>query len=313
MTQHQQSSIRRVCVIVNPTSGKDERPIIQPLHRVLTELDIEYDLHILKQAGDCYRFALEAVEQKFDAVMVYGGDGTVREAATALRGTTVPLAILRGGTVNILAVELDIPAEVEAAARLLGEGEVRSIDMLHIEQPENLEITDAYSVVRFSIGYLAEVVEAANTGLKDKLGKLAHTVTTLQTLNEYRPIRFNITIDGVHHEIEGATCLIANTGNIGTRGVKVDQEIRVDDGLLDVVILPATIGGLPALVASLLGREESLPHWQGRSVTVAAETVTAIERDGDDFGKTPISVSVDPSALRVVCPLQVAAGESERS
>jgi len=292
-----QTAIRRVRVIVNPTSGKGDRPILQPLHRMLTEMKIEYDLHIQKRAGEAHQLAKTAADD-YDAVIVYGGDGTVNEAMTALMGTTTPLVIIPGGTVNVLAVELGIPTDVEAALQLLGgDHDILPVDALRVE----VNAQSSYSIVRLSIGYLAEVVKATNRDLKDKLGQLAHTVTTLKTLDKFASILFTLTIDGEQYQAEGATCMIANTANIGTSGVTLDAAVRVDDGLLDVLILPANVGGLASIVASLVG-SGSLMHWQGRSVTISAEPPAAIECDGEDAGMTPITVSIVPAAVRVFRP-----------
>ena len=51
-------------------------------------------------------------------VAVYGGDGTVSEAASGLVGSNVPLAIFPGGTGNAIALALGIPGDLAAASAL---------------------------------------------------------------------------------------------------------------------------------------------------------------------------------------------------
>lgn len=294
------SIIQRVRVIVNPTSGRDDRPILQPLHRVFVNAGIEYELLIEKGDGDTERFASTAATDGFDAVAVYGGDGTVKKAASALCNTPTPLAILPGGTVNVLAMELDIPYDVEAAASLLlpDAHEVRAVDMLRVQQDGKEQL----SIVRLSVGYLAEVVKDAEGELKDRLGRLAHTVTTLRTLSDDKQRHFTLTIDGQPYEADGATCIIANSGNVGTAGIKLDQKILVDDGLLDVVILPSSIvGGLAAFVANLTGGK-GLTHWQAREVSVQAQPPADVECDGEILDATSLTVTVVPGAVNLICP-----------
>ena len=60
---------------------------------------------------------LRAAMQDADGVVVAGGDGTVACAAAALAGTGTPLGILPGGTMNLLACDLNLPiGDMEAAA-----------------------------------------------------------------------------------------------------------------------------------------------------------------------------------------------------
>ena len=71
-----------------------------------------------KRAGQLARAAADGGAK---LVVVAGGDGTLNEAAQGLLGTRVPMAILPGGTANVLAVETRIGTNMErAAARLLG-------------------------------------------------------------------------------------------------------------------------------------------------------------------------------------------------
>lgn len=66
------------------------------------------------------------------AVVVGGGDGTIAAAAARLAGTGVPLGILPLGTMNLLARDLGLPLELEAAAAALAHGEVRRIDVAEV-------------------------------------------------------------------------------------------------------------------------------------------------------------------------------------
>ncbi len=92
-------SFKRVHVIVNPASGRDQ-PILHVLNSVFHPANVDWDIYVTKAAGDARRLAAEAVQAGADAVAVYGGDGTVAEVAAGLLGSEMPLAILPGGTTN---------------------------------------------------------------------------------------------------------------------------------------------------------------------------------------------------------------------
>src|SRR5437763_3011204 len=70
----------------------------------------------------------DAVSQGARRVLIAGGDGSIGSAAGVLSGTGVELAILPCGTLNHLAKDLDLPMELDAAARVAREGRATSVD-----------------------------------------------------------------------------------------------------------------------------------------------------------------------------------------
>jgi diacylglycerol kinase (ATP) len=99
---------RRLHVIINPASGRP-KPILHTLNTVCHRLDVEWDISLTKKRGDVSRFAHEAAVSGVDVVAVYGGDGSVMEAGQGLIGSQVPLAILPGGSANLMSIELGSP------------------------------------------------------------------------------------------------------------------------------------------------------------------------------------------------------------
>src|SRR5919206_2234799 len=77
--------------------------------------------------------ALERAQRgEIDAVVVGGGDGTVRTVAAVLAGTGVPLGILPLGTLNHFARDLGIPLELDGAAAVIARGSARTIDVAEV-------------------------------------------------------------------------------------------------------------------------------------------------------------------------------------
>src|ERR1700693_568815 len=109
---------KQIYVIINPASGQDE-PILNVLNSVLRPAEIKWDVFVTTEAGDARKYAQQAVAAGIDAVAVYGGDGTVTEAASGLIGSNMPLAILPGGTANVMSIELGIPGRLADAIALL--------------------------------------------------------------------------------------------------------------------------------------------------------------------------------------------------
>src|SRR5688572_32713170 len=90
------------------------------------------DVAITTGPGDARELARQAVESGADVVAVFGGDGTSMQAAAALVGTEVPLALIPGGTGNLLAGNLRIPAAPAKAAQVLMHGRRRRVDLVGV-------------------------------------------------------------------------------------------------------------------------------------------------------------------------------------
>jgi diacylglycerol kinase (ATP) len=288
--------INNIFVIINPASGQD-RPILGTLNRAFHDSGVNWEIGLTKEAGDAQRMARDAVIAGIDAVAVYGGDGTVMEAASGLSGTDVPLAIFPGGTANIMSIELGIPSDLEQAVALVSREarQIRTIDMGRVG--------DQMFLLRLSIGYFARMTEGAAREAKNRMGVLAYALSALGALQQAEVAQYQIIIDGERIDVEGVSCVIANSGSLGVPGLTLSRQMSVSDGLLDVVIMRnADLIEAMKVIGNSISGVENLPHWQGRHIVLHADPAQPIECDGEMIDPTPVTVSVVPQSLRVIVP-----------
>lgn len=291
--------MRRVHVIINPISGQP-KPVLYTLNSVFQRAGVQWDVSVTHSSGDACRTAKAAAAQGVDVVAVYGGDGTVLEAATGLIGTNTPLAILPGGTANVLSVELNIPQDLEAATEIAcsAESPLRSVDMG--------QSGERFFIQRMGIGLDADKVNLATRELKQKYGRLAYAIGWLHAAQETPITHYTLRLDGQEIECEGITCHIANSGSIGVPGLTLLPDISVSDGLLDVLIIRDTRIGtalsLARLAAGKPADPEAFHHWQVREVSVVADPPQRIHGDGEMWECTPITVHVIPGAVSILTP-----------
>ena len=126
---------RRVHVIINPASGRDE-PILNVLNDVFGQHEVDWDISVTHRYGDAAAQARQAVEDGVDLVAGYGGDGTQHEIANALvdaavaTGRRTPMGILPGGTGNGFAREMGVPGTLREATEVLCTSrETRAVDV----------------------------------------------------------------------------------------------------------------------------------------------------------------------------------------
>lgn len=291
---------KQIQVIANPAAGKSA-PVMKTLNRVFTDAGIKWDLAITHGPGDGRRLARAATEAGADVVAAYGGDGTVMEVADGLRGTETRMAILPGGTANVMAVELGIPTSLEVAARVLTDvsSEFRAVDMGQVNQTYSF-------ILRASMGITGEMIAGAKREVKERLGLLAYAISALNALADPPVSLYRLRIDSEPVESEGVICFIANSGTLGIRNLKLKSQIDVSDGLLDVVILRrADLGTLLEVASEVITGNESsidLLHWQARHIQVEMDPVQTVQVDGEILEAEKLDIHVLPEAVRIIVP-----------
>jgi YegS/Rv2252/BmrU family lipid kinase len=290
---------KHIHVIINPAAGAD-KPVLSILNTAFQPGGIDWDVFVTKKAGDARRLAQQAVAAGVDAVAAYGGDGTVMEVISGLIGSQTPLAILPGGTGNGASFELHIPIDLSQACALLtgDDSEVREVDVG--------QIGDNYFLLNAGVGFATSMMEGAERSSKDRLGLLAYFISGIQTLRDPPIARYHLLLDGKQVESEGVSCLIANSGALGSLGVKLAPNIDISDGMLDVVIIRTVdLGNLLTVAASVItGTEDFGPmqHWQAREVTLVTDPPQTVQLDGDVLGTTPFTARVLSRAARIIVP-----------
>ncbi|HEV2824142.1 MAG TPA: YegS/Rv2252/BmrU family lipid kinase [Actinomycetota bacterium] len=241
----------------------------------------------------------KAVAEGVDLVMAQGGDGTVMACVTGLAGTDVPLAVLPGGTGNLLATNFDIPSELDEAVQVALEGDRGRLDVAAMD--------DDRFVVMGGIGFDAAMLRDADPRLKEHLGAVAYVLSGFKHLRR-RATRFRLRLDDRPPvERTGQGVLIGNLGRL-QGGLPVMPDARPDDGLLDVAVLQTrTVLDWLVLAVRVLTRrrrkDPQLELFQARRVEIHCDTPQPVERDGDPAdARDHLVVEVVPEALTLCVP-----------
>jgi diacylglycerol kinase (ATP) len=296
-----EKKIKNIHIIINPAAGKEET-ILPIINVSMKEAGIKWEGLITHQAGDAIQLAKAAVKAGVDALAVYGGDGTLMEAISGLIGSEIPLAILPGGSANVLASELGIPTDLKEACLLLSHGplETKTIDVGQFDK--------RYFISGISLGFGADMVKGANRETKNKVGIFAYFLSAAAALKKIRKVSYHLKIDGQEYEVKGLSCIITNTGNIGFSDISFDKHIDVSDGFLDVIVLrKANLSLFKHIVVTWLKRErpdnlELVKHWQGKDISVSSSPKQTVQCDGEVLEKVPLHIKIIPGAIKVLVP-----------
>lgn len=293
---------RKVHVVINPGSGQP-KPVLHTLNRVFYTAQVDWDISLTHRSGDAERFARQAAEAGVDVVAAFGGDGTVMEVARGLFGTQVPIAILPGGTANLMSVELGIPKGLEEAAAIAAnpDSPVRRIDAGRLGE--------TYFLLRVGMGFPAQKVQQADRRMKDRWGLLAYSLAAVKAVKYTHKARYRLTLDGQQFEVDSPACQVYNAGNMGVASVTPAKNIDVSDGLLDVMaIRESALGAITTKGTDFMHTaptEELFHHWQARQIYIEADPPQLIQVDGEMAGNTPVSIEVVPQILPVLVPVKV--------
>ena len=254
-------------------------------------------------------------------MLVSGGDGTVRAIAEAMSGHDTPLALLPAGTGNLLARNLGMPLnDIDRAVSAAFTRTTRAVDVAVADLEDDAEQRRTHVfLVMAGIGLDAEMAANTSAIAKKHLGWLAYISPIARSVIGNRLFHLDYRVDGGHtHSARAHTVIVGNCGTL-TGNMLLIPAAKVDDGLLDVVMLRpkgrfgwARIGTRLTLQGmarrSRFSRKmlrlapdlQALGYAQGRRFDARFETPHTIELDGDSFGLvTRAQIAVRPGALQV--------------
>lgn len=291
---------KNIHIIINPASGQEE-PILSYINTVFQDTPITWEVSVTKQDKNAAFFAQKWVG-KTDVIAVYGGDGSVSEVAQVLQGTQTPMAIIPGGTANVIAKELGIPQDTKQALELLKSGETKVVPI------DMGLVNNELFMIRVNLGIMAAMIIEAHRELKDKLGQLAYGVTAIQTMVKADPIRYTMSIDGKQVVEEGVALTVTNCGSIGIGDYSFSPNISITDGWLDVILLnQANLLSVLRLAGTTLLKTESevLKHWKCREIVITLDQPQKAIFDDGEKQAQHLHIKVIPHALKVVVPVQL--------
>lgn len=295
---------RKACLIHNPYAGRirNQPHLLAAAQKLIEPAAAEWEILATTGPGSAGSLAASAVSGGTDLVVVLGGDGTINEAVQGLVGTEATLAILPGGTANVLAMETGIGGRPLRAARELPGWRPAGVALGSLSAGDE---PPRWFVAMAGVGLDARIVRQVKPGVKRRIGKLSYWVAGFGTVGQRLP-EFAVRLDG--REYRASYALFSRVKNYGG-----DLEIARHAGLLrddlGVVLFEgestfrylkyfagvlinrlAGMGG----VHVLHGREAELVPLNGRPVDV--------QLDGEYAGLAPVRVSVGGAKLRLLLP-----------
>ncbi len=252
-----------------------------------------------EEAGETKRICHELGE-RYDLVIILGGDGTVHEAINGLASLKKRpiLAILPGGTCNDFSRMLNIPQNLKKAAETIMDGQSIPVDIG--------QVNDHYFLNFWGIGLIAHTSNNIDENHKRLMGKMSYFISALRTVKEAETFRFKMKTDHGEYQDEAVMVLVLNGKYIGSNQIPL-ASIKMNDGLFDVLVVKESSFGAFLDLFSLVPPDESpidtearLLHLQTASLSIETDEVLAADTDGEIYMETPATMKILKHHLNMI-------------
>ncbi|WP_405371944.1 MULTISPECIES: diacylglycerol/lipid kinase family protein [unclassified Microbacterium] len=315
----------KAALIYNPTKvdGDELRELVASLAKDAGWSEpLFYETTVDDLGDDVTR---QALAEKVTAVLVAGGDGTVRAVSEAMTHSKVPLTIVPSGTGNLLARNLRLPLDDAAtmvAATFSGDTVAIDVGLAELRRADGGSAEHAF-VVMGGMGLDAAMIANTNSDLKKRVGWVAYVDGAARSLAQAKP--FPVMYQVPRHRVHRAnvqSVMFANCGSLQA-GLELIPEASITDGELDIAILqPRSAFGWLLVwrrlawdnsvlrrfragrrILALRTADNSVRYTKGIGIDLVAEQAHPVQLDGDEFGEaTRVRVRVAAGALTLAIP-----------
>jgi diacylglycerol kinase family enzyme len=301
--------VRRVVALMNAGAGAFNQKLASNVESELASTFAHNGIAariLFVDGSDLHAAAESALAQAkrgaIDAVVVGGGDGSIRTVASALAGTDVPLGVLPLGTLNHFAKDLEVPLNADAAVSVIAAGHVRAVDLA--------EVNGHTFINNSSIGiYPYMVIDRERRRAAHKLAKwMAMIPAFFRMLRHFPRRRLRIAAQGFERPYR-TPCLFVGNNEYGTELFSFGRRQHLDRGeLWFYVVKPRNPLEFLLMVWRLcfghMDQARDLDTFRLKDADVWAKASRLpVALDGEvRILHTPLAYRTRPGALRVIAP-----------
>ena len=275
-------------VIINPTSGGEQAlNYKEKIKNKAKEYFEVVETRITEKALDATHFAEEAAKEKYEAVIVFGGDGTVNEVISGIAEKEyIPkLGIIPGGTGNLITKLVQIDQDIDKAIEGLDFNLTNKIDIG--------KANDHYFGYIFSVGSLPEAIHNVEIEDKTKFGMFAYAINTVKSVIRDEVFNIKVETENGNYEGEASQVLVLLSNYFSDK--KIFDENKV--GYANILILKdASIFSKLSLIPDLLKGDvvenDSIEYIKAKTIKISSDIEIESDIDGDQSDDLPVEIKV---------------------
>ena len=309
-------------ILVNPVAGGGAaRRVLPAVASYLAQQNHAADFAESTSTADLRARAAQGVAQGYRNIVAFGGDGTFHHVVDATLGSSVQLGFFPAGHGNDLASSLGIPEDAIAAASAFLRSRAHRFDVAKVRfpapdpAPANSACADRFPAAVLvgagGIGLDAEAAQLANTRFARWPSSVRYIAGALQAFQHFVPVEVELELDGTIERGRALFVALANGPYYGA-GIRIAPTAKMDDGLLDVVLVRPVgwtriVDAIPMLLRSGDIRWSEVRRFRARRLRIRTSRPAMVHSAGEIVGATPIEIEVLPGAISIVVPDQNAA------
>ena len=280
--------LKKAMVIINPTSGGEQAlNYKEKIENKAKEYFEVVEIRITEKALDATHFAEEAAKEKYEAVIVFGGDGTVNEVISGIAEKEyIPkLGIIPGGTGNLITKLVQIDQDIDKAIEGLDFNLTNKIDIG--------KANDHYFGYIFSVGSLPEAIHNVEIEDKTKFGMFAYAINTVKSVIRDEVFNIKVETENGNYEGEASQVLVLLSNYFSDK--KIFDENKV--GYANILILKdASIFSKLSLIPNLLKGDvvenDSIEYIKAKTIKISSDIEIESDIDGDQSDDLPVEIKV---------------------
>ena len=239
-----------------------------------------------------------------ELIIAAGGDGTLNEVVNGIgeNSGTARVGLIPLGTGNDFARSIGIPADVDAAIDLIRTEQTRAVDLVRVTSDEV-----RYFVNVSAGGFSGLVNEKLTPEMKKTWGPLAYLRSAAAALPELRAYRTTLAFDDDDSLMEELYNVVVANGRYVAGGTLIAPDAVIDDGLLDIVLIPKRPAAELALVVAQMAlgthlSSKTIVYRRAAKLTVNSKPGMWFNVDGELVGNEPARFEIVPRALSFIAP-----------
>ena len=280
--------MKKAMLIINPTSGGEKAlDYKEKLENKAKEYFEYVETKITEKVKDATAFAEEASKGNYEAVIVFGGDGTVNEVISGIaeKDYIPKLGIIPGGTGNLITKLLEISQDIDEA-----------IDQLDFNKTNAIDIGKAnksYFGYIFSVGSLPEAIHNVEIEDKTKYGVLAYAINTIKSVIKDEVFNIKIETENGSYEGEASQVLVLLSNYYADK--KIFEENK--DGYANILILKnasiiSKLSLIPDLLKGDIVENDNIEYIKAKDITISSDTKLESDIDGDQSDDLPVKITL---------------------
>jgi diacylglycerol kinase (ATP) len=266
--------------------------------------------HVIVTEGPGHAREIATSADGYDTFATIGGDGTVGEVISGIMDRGEPdlrIAIIPAGTGNDIGRHVGIRSEADATDALRSDCS-RRFDIIRVDSQVNGQAARRYGFLTGAVGFSS--IPKIRPWMKRLLGPAgAYYLATVLQILVHQPTNMTMRTEG--RERSGRTWLILARNVESTAGgsMRLAPGARSDDGEPKISVFPwgsrisMPTRLMPKIASGEHINEPDVDYFSDRKIEIESDPAAIVELDGDLCGWTPATITVCPSAVRIMTPV----------